>query len=153
MSFMQAELTKEPFAIVETAHDSFEFPADLVRMGKGRAWYRGRKGFAAMVRAALEFTPEFFYPSPKPADVRRIIVRDRWASRLTAPGYMDCTDWNTGASADEVLQSLYDQFGDECETAGEIALLSAEHGTGAIKFEECGDEGCEYCERARNGEV
>ena len=34
-------------------------------------------------------------------------------SRLSAPGYMDCTDWiGPFPSAEEALEALYDQYGE-----------------------------------------
>lgn len=50
------------------------------------------------------------------ADSEPIYRRGVWLARLTAPGYMDCTDWSVCSSrrdAEEYLVEMYDDYDDE----------------------------------------
>lgn len=147
MGFMTAELTHEKFVEVETARgESYSFPACVMFSAhtRTRVWYHGRRDFRDIARQATEYAPEYI-GRVNPGDVKRVLIRTRWASRLTAPGYMDCTDWNVSDTAAGALEALSDQFGDECETAREIASLAEDVGAKGFEFEECGDESCPEC--------
>jgi hypothetical protein len=40
-------------------------------------------------------------------------LKSGFIARLSAPGYMDCTDWSSHDTAEEAAQYLIDQYGDE----------------------------------------
>lgn len=42
-------------------------------------------------------------------------ARETWYGRLSASGYMDCTDWITADSAADVLLDLFYQYGEDFE--------------------------------------
>jgi hypothetical protein len=54
------------------------------------------------------------YIAGKPEDVTEIRVRDGWGARLSAPGYMDCTDWDVYATEEEAKKALAEMY-DLCE--------------------------------------
>ena len=39
-------------------------------------------------------------------------VVDGYGARLSAPGYLDCTDWNVFDTEEEAIKDLIDNFGD-----------------------------------------
>lgn len=39
-------------------------------------------------------------------------LRNQYAGRYSAPGYMDCTDWNFGTNKRELERELRDMYGD-----------------------------------------
>lgn len=42
-----------------------------------------------------------------------IVRKHGWVGRMSAPGYLDCTDWIGGESEREVRDQLADMYGDE----------------------------------------
>lgn len=38
-----------------------------------------------------------------------------WLARMSAPGYMDCTDWSPFGSEEEAVKGLTEMYGDEGE--------------------------------------
>jgi len=51
-------------------------------------------------------------------EVERLKIVTGWGARLSAPGYMDCTDWSLYDSEKEAHDELCDQY-DLCEECGE----------------------------------
>lgn len=41
------------------------------------------------------------------------VRRNVWIARLSAPGYLDCTEWELHDTADDAAQSLISNYGDE----------------------------------------
>ena len=42
--------------------------------------------------------------------------RDGWGARLSAPGYMDCTEWSVFDTEQEAKDHLEEMYGDDDET-------------------------------------
>ncbi|RQH02737.1 hypothetical protein [Paraburkholderia dinghuensis] len=38
---------------------------------------------------------------------------DGWLARMSAPGYLDCTDWTHHGTQDEAMEYLVDMYGEE----------------------------------------
>lgn len=136
LMFMQPEVTREDFVEVWTKRGALSaFPADLVSLPKGRAFYHGRRNFRAACEA-VRGMHETYGRDDVPATIR---VRERWAARLSAPGYMDATEWTFGDSQWAALKSLHEMYGDDCETADAIAA------EGGPAFDPCDDRTCAHC--------
>lgn len=48
-----------------------------------------------------------------------IEIREGWGARLSAPGYMDCTDWSVYDTEAEATESLEEMFGDDDDDSSE----------------------------------
>ena len=81
----------------------------------------GEKGIAAVLfddvftsQNSKTFTPSKsdvadYYHGRKIYDIS---IRDGWGARLSAPSYMDCTEWVVYDSENEVTAALEDMYGD-----------------------------------------
>ena len=92
--FMQPSVEYGSWHVVETTHGTYVVPADLC------------DGTVAEVREYVE---------GKPLGVE---TRDGWGARLSAPGYMDCTDWTLHESEGEARACLVETY-DLCVSCGE----------------------------------
>lgn len=98
--------------VVETTCGTFVIPADLA------------EGTLSGVREYVEGTPE------------SVETREGWGARLSAPGYLDATDWTLFQSEAEALDHLVEVF-DVCPVchADEAAPDSTDG-----RCETCADE-------------
>ena len=56
------------------------------------------------------------YIEGEPMDPDEVVEhKTGWLARLSAPGYMDCTDWTAHATLDEAEKYLEDTYGDDAE--------------------------------------
>jgi hypothetical protein len=101
MAFMIPEYTKEPFWIVETNAGTEKVPADL--LGE----HPSKDDFSDYVEGTEIY------------DFQKVTA---WFARLSAPGYLDATDWGgpfkTKKDAKEYIEETYDvdpDTGDELE--------------------------------------
>jgi hypothetical protein len=71
-------------------------------------------------------------------EIHEVTRRDQcWGARLSAPGYMDCTDWCGGFATEEEAEAyLVEMYGDDEEESEEEALcgLCGEPVEGRDKF-------------------
>lgn len=49
--------------------------------------------------------------------VQSVTVREGYGARLSAPGYLDCTEWTVFDTVKEAEEHLTDMYGDEDEDA------------------------------------
>ena len=97
MSFMQPRVEEGMFFEVDTSWGGEVVPADVV----------GR--FCLTKASALSD-----YLSGKPLDPdEEIPVQHGWLARMSAPGYMDCTDWSAFKSEYEAWAYLVENYMDD----------------------------------------
>lgn len=92
MGFMQPEVKEGDAYVVETKYGTVVVPCDIHRDAQT----------CAELQVYMEGDP--LEPDEAPE------VRHGWLYRLSAPGYMDCTDWGiapTKKEAEDVLKDLY----------------------------------------------
>ena len=87
MPFMKPDVFKGEAWRVETTHGTFFVPADVESDPDKLGDY---------VEGVIEETPEKVHG---------------WLGRMSAPGYMDCTDWCFGETEEGVLEQLRDFYG------------------------------------------
>lgn len=81
-------------------------------------------GSTAWVPTTIEVDPTRLQPYVEgtiDADVAPVLHRGKYIARLSAPGYMDCTEWSmhdTMKAAEEYLVEMYDD-GDDDDTLTE----------------------------------
>jgi hypothetical protein len=94
-SFMKPQITHESFYRVETSDGTETVPFDAAG--------------AVLCNADLQAYCEG--DVDEPGD--RPTLQTAFLARLSAPGYMDCTDWASFESAEEAAQYLLDTYADE----------------------------------------
>lgn len=135
MSFMQRQVEHGLWYVVETNDGTAIVPADVVSVphiekGAGDydedsfiAWHidqlpdeatdtereiaesQGENEWSEVVAALRDFVTG--------RKVQSVELREGWGARLSAPGYMDCTDWSVFDSEEEAEAYLEETFGEE----------------------------------------
>lgn len=95
------EAFADGFAVTDEATDD-EREAELE--GEDTGEYSAARLFAGLA----QYMPEGCSGEVASATVRR----NRYLCRMSAPGYMDCTDWESHDSAQAAADSLVDNYGD-----------------------------------------
>jgi hypothetical protein len=90
MAFMEPKIEYGPYLEIETPDGTWFLPADVA----------GLTTDPAAVRDYVESMSD-------PADWT-VTIKTGWIGRLTAPGYMDCTDWSAYDSEQEAIDNLTD---------------------------------------------
>lgn len=107
--FMQPVIYKSRYFEVDTTQGTDYVPADLVNYGDlikvGEIKDREDGPSIVGLMTVLEQYTE--------GSIDNVMLKEGWLARLSAPGYMDCTDWSAHDSEDEAAQYLIDQYGDE----------------------------------------
>ena len=112
MSHLEKEVTHELFIVCETLAGKEMFPADLVGV-----W----EPFAEVFLGTDEPTDpvdgdmlDRMEPFLSTSNVVSVECVRGWFARLSAPGYLDCTDWSGPFdSEEEALEFLEEMYGDE----------------------------------------
>jgi hypothetical protein len=93
MGFMQKQITeKKLWWIVETTQGTDALPVDLI--GKAPADSEAFRDYCE-------------------GDVLSWEQREGYGARLSAPGYLDCTDWTVFDTSEEAEKYLEEMYGDE----------------------------------------
>lgn len=88
--FMQPNIYKGRAYIVETTYGTEVVPHDLVGDG---------------------YTPLMGYLDGTPYEDQELVIKEGYLARLSAPGYMDCTEWSFHDTEEEALAYLEDMYG------------------------------------------
>jgi len=86
MSFMQPEIVKGDWYLVDGTQGIESFPADMFGPEEAAAAYSG--------------------------DVWSVEFTHGYGARFSAPGYMDCTDWTVYATLEEAQAALNEESDD-----------------------------------------
>src|SRR5262245_60105323 len=87
MAFMEPRVEYGDWYEVETHEGTWFIPADVVgdlSLRKGWTYTEDSKRWGDIVRAVQD------YCAPGPSEVKLIAG---WGARMSAPGYLDCTEW------------------------------------------------------------
>jgi hypothetical protein len=100
---MQPQVYQGEFFRVNTSAGTETVPADVLSLRVG--------GVEASILADyLEGTPD---------DPQEIIPTESgWLARMSAPGYLDCTDWTAHNTEAEALAYLAEMYGDDTDEEG-----------------------------------
>ncbi len=99
MAFMEPDIQHTHYYEVSADHGStWIVPADVV--GTPRTW----ADFSDYVEGTIDNPDDDVTPDDR---------RYGWIARLSAPGYLDCTDWSAHASEAEAREHLREMYGDE----------------------------------------
>lgn len=99
MSFMQPQVYHDLYFEIETTIGTEIVPADVI----GRTC-------ATDVSAFLD------YLEGEPNDEDELVeVKEGWLARMSAPGYLDCTDWSAHETEEEARAYLEEMYGEDDE--------------------------------------
>jgi hypothetical protein len=73
----------------------------------------------------------FCYEFPQAIDSIELVLG--YGARLSAPGYMDCTDWSVYPSLKEAQEALAEMFGDDDADDDDTALFIDDLSNGEVK--------------------
>ena len=106
MSFMEKQIEFGKWIEVDTTHGIFFIPANMV----GTLEYdEENEEYTDEAKKRLLPYLEVF----KIEDIHSIEERKGFGARMSAPGYLDCTEWSVFDTEQEAEQYLDDYYGDE----------------------------------------
>lgn len=97
MAFMKRDIRHGEFWFIDTRQGSFLVPLDVETDPDNLAMYR----------------PELMSFDADDASDWTVERRIGWYGRLSAPGYLDCTDWTYADSEQELIAELREMYGDD----------------------------------------
>ena len=121
MSFMQPEITYDLFLVIETRDGDTVLPADaglsadfigsVIRpnLAHGIATYGEENPDEAFEDLSDALQPYLETHAP----IQSIHAKHAWGARLSAPGYMDCTEWSLYDTAEEAREALAEETADD----------------------------------------
>lgn len=109
-SFMQPVIEHGDYFEVETSHGTEFVPADVVHLpfrvihAAGGFYDEDSPEWPAIVQAFGPYVA---------GDMQSVSPGHGWLARMSAPGYMDCTEWRAYKTEIEAMQALIDMYGNE----------------------------------------
>lgn len=97
MPFMQPDIQQGSYFSVETTHGTEIVPADLI--------HNRSEVYAHELITYLE-------GEPRDPD-ETLHAEEGWLARLSAPGYLDCTEWSAHKTEQEAKDYLEEMYGDD----------------------------------------
>jgi hypothetical protein len=107
MAFMEQQVEFGQWVVVDTNCGGCVLPADLVDVDKVKRWAESdspwaKNKLAKLVGDYIEGT-----------EIYSVEIKAGWGGRLSAPGYMDCTEWSVYDTEEEALEELTEMYGDD----------------------------------------
>lgn len=104
MGFMQQQIIKDEWYGVETGNGTEYIPSDLAALGLtvGTTYDDDSPEWEEIIGALQDYT--------ECTDISSVELIEGYGARLSAPGYMDCTEWSvfdTEAEAQAFLDEFY----------------------------------------------
>jgi len=90
--FMQPEIYKDRAYIVETTYGTEVVPWELVGNVK-----------------EMHYLEDFLEGTPY--EGQELVIKEGILARLSAPGFLDCTEWSTHDTAEEAMTYLEEMYG------------------------------------------
>jgi squalene cyclase len=117
MSFMQQEIFETDWIEIGTTHGTYFVPADylsyVVDYLKDES-IEDVLEMDAVRRDLLQYTEAY-----KPEHILSVELRHGFGTRMSAPGYLDCTEWSVFDTEAEAAAYLEEYYGDEDEDGDE----------------------------------
>ena len=95
MGFMQKQIERGTWVVIDTAEGTVVIPADLCGPNPG-------------AEEVLQYTEVF-----NANQIYSVKTVEGVGARLSAPGYMDCTPWAFYDTEEEALADLEDMYGED----------------------------------------
>lgn len=108
--FMVSDIQQGDFWEIETRHGTCILPGDLVSLDA--PFYERETDIGGSLGAFLDYIPESC-GSCKLEDIISAERKTGWGARLSAPGYLDCTEWSLFETEGEAIAYIVETYGDE----------------------------------------
>ncbi len=108
MAFMQQQILYGTWIEAETSDGTDFIPADFgpVSLDLNKTYDDDSENWDEICAALRDYVR---------ADLQEVKLIEGYGARLSAPGYMDCTDWSVFASEKEAREYLVEMYGDDEE--------------------------------------
>lgn len=111
--FMQSDIMPGDFWDIETSTgSSCILPADLVTLPDSRV-DESNDANGEKRALFLDYIPESCYPCKEPADIVSAERKTGYGARLSAPGYLDCTEWTLFDTELEAIKYIVETYGED----------------------------------------
>lgn len=113
MSFMQKQITFDRWTVVDTACGIWSIPQEytpLTLAAFNDESIEDALEVDGVKEELLQYTEAY-----KPEQIYNVELTDGFGARLSAPGYMDCTEWAVFSTEDEAEAYLEEMYGDDNE--------------------------------------
>lgn len=108
MGFMQQEIVSGEWYEIDGSHGTTYVPSDIIGVVtiNGKAIRKGKlyKSTANLDKQLRDYVS---------GEVYSVQLRDGYGARLSAPGYMDCTEWSVFDTQDEAQEYLDEFYGED----------------------------------------
>lgn len=115
MAFMEREITsKQLWYQVDGNYGTDFIPAEVVsnpRVHRLTVGAEVNEDYPTLLRHLVSCVKDY----TENTDIYSVTLIEGYGSRLSAPGYMDCTEWGVYDSPEEAEDALSDMYGDEEE--------------------------------------
>ncbi len=101
--FMTPDLRQMDVWSVETENGTEYVPADLITNAKG------------ITRSMIESQLAQYCEGPIITRGDHALLTGKWCARLSASGYMDCTEWAVCDTEDQAREYLAETYGDDID--------------------------------------
>lgn len=109
--FMEQDIFKDKGVAIDTSNGTMYLPSSVIDPDNLK--FKGKSTDDEKVIAKLWNDIKDYLEVSKPESVYSIEKINGWFGRLSAPGYMDSTDYIFGKSEKEVKDDLDNLYGDE----------------------------------------
>lgn len=112
MGFMEEQVTRKMDWIeIDGTHGTTWVPAEDFPMLKNAVMMM--QDTAEPSEASLDLADEVYEGGKE--SIQSLQITNGFGARLSAPGYMDCTEWSVFDTAKEAEEYLKEMYGDESE--------------------------------------
>jgi hypothetical protein len=124
MSFMKPEIVHGTFTMIEGANGITYVQGNLIG---GMEDFEGYHNESAYWKHILPLIGSYYEGSPD--GIHSVKIIRGWGARMSAPGYLDCTDWDVFDTEQEAIDYLKEEYpesedGEPCEPEEEDIVTS-----------------------------
>ena len=111
MGFMQRQVVFGTWVVVDCVDGVWTYPSDIfINVPVGGTQIDLDDCSDELYRFTVQVCD---YVSLDNCDINFIEIIEGWGARLSAPGYLDCTDWAVHDTEAEAHEYLTDMYGDD----------------------------------------
>ena len=122
MSFMQNQVTRKLFWYeIDTPCGTFAIPVEDAGLGAKLNDLLRAQEWDSLTEEQQEEVSDVLLQYCEAQSIDSVQVREGYGARLSAPGYMDCTEWSVFDSPEEASAYLEEMYPDEDNEESEEA--------------------------------
>lgn len=113
MAFMKPQVYFDQYYHVETNIGSEIVPADLISLPFAVNFKAG--GYFDPYHECFPSLARALTPYCEGTSISNVQPRQGFLARMSAPGYLDCTEWSVHATEQKARDFLFEMYGDDDE--------------------------------------